>query len=88
MATLNSLTLFGAVSKCKPVILEISSATLTSKPRLVFKPYERAQRVHCQDHTMIYCLFGLTVPTAVPPWASMLNLGITASTRLMPLATC
>ena len=33
------LTLFGAVWNAKPVIFEISSATLTSKPFLVFKPY-------------------------------------------------
>ena len=36
-------TLFGAVMNLCPVILEISSATLTSNPALVFKPWRSVE---------------------------------------------
>lgn len=53
--------LLGAVWKVRPVILEISSATLTSNPLRVLSPCADRQRMHREEHGP------RTVPTAVPP---------------------
>lgn len=74
--------LFGAVLNSRPVIFEISAATLTSKPFLVFKP--------CQGINGQTGGNGVepTVPTAVPPCAKRLKRGMAALTRSIPLSIC
>ena len=73
------LTLLGAVMKSYPVILEISAATFSSNPFLVLRPcvHQSCSTLHAQ----------LTVPTAVPPCASILRFFSVLCTRPMPLST-